>query len=110
MSSQALNSAFMAPRGMLGGQVPANLAGPVPYDGAFFPYQRNMTVVDTVPSEILHMVHEHWYQFAPLNPLWHSLLGIVMIVLGIVSVIGNGMVIYLMTTTKVKLFFQSKHL
>ncbi|GFY51269.1 ocellar opsin [Trichonephila inaurata madagascariensis] len=98
MSAQALNSAFMAPRGMLG--VPANLGAPVPYDGAFFPYQRNATVVDSVPSDILHMVHEHWYQFPPMNPLWHSLLGLAMIILGIVSVIGNGMVIYLMTSTK----------
>jgi len=85
---------------MLGGQVPANLGGPVPYGGAFFPYQRNATVVDSVPMEILHMVHEHWYQFPPMNPLWHSLLGLAMIVLGIVSVIGNGMVVYLMTSTK----------
>jgi len=100
MSSQVINSAYMAPRGMLGGHIPTNLGGPVPYDGAFYPYQRNATVVDTVASEVLHMIHEHWYQFPPMNPLWHSLLGMAMIVLGIVSVIGNGMVVYLMTSTK----------
>ncbi|KFM77102.1 Ocellar opsin, partial [Stegodyphus mimosarum] len=101
MSSQVMNSAFMAPRGMLGVPAPVHLSAPVAsYDGAFYPYQRNATVVDSVPSDILHMVHEHWYQFAPLNPLWHSLLGLAIIVLGIISVIGNGMVIYLMTTTK----------
>lgn len=102
MSSQVMmNSAFMANRGMLGA-APAGLGvAPAPYDGAFFPYQRNATVVDNVPHDILHMIHEHWYQFPPMNPLWHSLLGMAMIVLGIVSVIGNGMVVYLMSTTKV---------
>lgn len=105
MSSQILNSAFMAPHGILGGRIQANLGGQVPYDGAFFPYQRNATVVDSVPNEILHMIHDHWYQFPPMNPLWHSILGIAMIVLGIVSVIGNGMVVYLMTSTKVKNLF-----
>lgn len=72
MSSQVLNGAFMASRGMLGG-APIGLGAPVPYDGAFFPYQRNATVVDNVPHDILHMIHEHWYQFPPMNPLWHSL-------------------------------------
>lgn len=64
------------------------------------PYQRNATVVDMVPPDMLYMIHEHWYRFAPMNPLWHSLLGIAMIILGIISVVGNGMVIYLMMSTK----------
>lgn len=63
MSSQVLNGAYMAPRGMIGGAMPVGLHAPVPYDGAFFPYQRNATVVDSVPHEILHMIHEHWYEF-----------------------------------------------
>jgi hypothetical protein len=32
----------------------------------------NLTVVDTVPQEMLHLVDKHWYQFAPMNPLWHG--------------------------------------
>lgn len=101
MSSEVLNSAFLGPRSFLSGpQVPASLGGTVPYDGSYFPYMRNATVVDTVPKEILHMIHEHWYQFPPLNPLWHSLLGMAMIVLGIISVVGNGMVVYIMSTSK----------
>jgi r-opsin len=35
-----------------------------------------------------------------MNPLWHALLGFVIGVLGVISVIGNGMVIYIFTTTK----------
>ncbi|XP_044752860.1 rhodopsin [Coccinella septempunctata] len=53
----------------------------------------NLTVVDKVLPDMLHMVHPHWYQFPPMNPLWHGLLGFVIGVLGFVSVMGNGMVI-----------------
>lgn len=60
----------------------------------------NMTVVDKVPPEMLHMVDAHWYQFPPMNPLWHSILGFAIFVLGMVSMLGNGVVIYIFTTTK----------
>lgn len=60
----------------------------------------NQTVVDKVPPEMLHMVDAHWYQFPPMNPLWHALLGFIIGVLGVISVIGNGMVVYIFTTTK----------
>ncbi|UYV64266.1 OPN4 [Cordylochernes scorpioides] len=61
---------------------------------------RNASVVANVPDSMLHMVHEHWYRFPPLNPMWHSILGVAMILLGFVSIFGNGMVIFLMTATK----------
>nr|XP_042913270.1 ocellar opsin-like [Parasteatoda tepidariorum] len=35
-----------------------------------------------------------------MNSLWHRILGLAMFILGIVSVIGYGMVIYLMTSSK----------
>nr|WCQ76415.1 long wavelength sensitive opsin 2 [Heterocerus fenestratus] len=60
----------------------------------------NITVVDKVPPEMLHLVDPYWYQFPPMNPLWHGILGFVIGVLGCVSVIGNGMVIYIFSTTK----------
>ncbi|KAM0725912.1 rhodopsin [Formica fusca] len=60
----------------------------------------NQTVVDKVPPEMLHLVDAHWYQFPPMNPLWHALLGFVIGILGMISVIGNGMVVYIFTTTK----------
>ncbi|KAI1287490.1 Ocellar opsin [Halotydeus destructor] len=60
----------------------------------------NASVVDTVPKDMLYMVHEHWYRFPPMNPLWHSLLGVAMVVLGLISVFGNGIVLYLMTSVK----------
>ena len=60
----------------------------------------NQTVVDKVPPEMLHLVDAHWYQFPPMNPLWHAILGFVIGCLGLVSVIGNGMVVYIFTSTK----------
>lgn len=32
----------------------------------------NLTVVDKVPAEMLHLVDPHWYQFPPMNPLVNS--------------------------------------
>lgn len=60
----------------------------------------NVTVADTVPAEMLYLVDPHWYQFPPMNPLWHSILGFVMCVLTFISVMGNGCVIYIFTSTK----------
>nr|APY20679.1 long wavelength sensitive opsin 2 [Xanthostigma xanthostigma] len=60
----------------------------------------NISVVDIVPPEMLSMVDAHWYQFPPMNPLWHSILGFAIFVLGVVSIIGNGMVVYIFSSTK----------
>ncbi|ROT69170.1 rhodopsin [Penaeus vannamei] len=54
----------------------------------------NYTVVDTVPQSMLHMIHSHWYQFPPMNPLWYGLLGFWMVVMGTLSVAGNFVVIW----------------
>ncbi|ROT69168.1 opsin [Penaeus vannamei] len=60
----------------------------------------NYTVVDTVPENMLHMVHAHWYQFPPMNPLWYGLLGFWMTVMGTLSVAGNFVVIWVFMNTK----------
>nr|QWV42671.1 long wavelength sensitive opsin 2 [Nedyus quadrimaculatus] len=60
----------------------------------------NLTVVDKVPPEMLHMVDTYWYQFAPLNPLWHGILGFVIGALGFVALMGNGMVMYIFMSTQ----------
>ncbi|OXU26320.1 hypothetical protein TSAR_000720 [Trichomalopsis sarcophagae] len=59
----------------------------------------NLTVVDKVPPEMLHLVGPHWYQFPPLWPIWHKLLGVVMIFIGILGWCGNGMVVYIFLVT-----------
>nr|QWV42692.1 long wavelength sensitive opsin 1 [Epicauta chinensis] len=63
-------------------------------------YGANLTVVDKILPDMLHMVDAYWYQFPPMNPLWHGILGFVIGVLGFVSIIGNGMVIYIFSSTK----------
>ncbi|XP_026745772.1 LOW QUALITY PROTEIN: opsin-1-like [Trichoplusia ni] len=60
----------------------------------------NQTVVDKVSADMLHMIDPHWYQFPPMNPLWHALLGFTIGVLGFISIAGNGMVIYIFSSTK----------
>ncbi|XP_066989863.1 compound eye opsin BCRH1-like [Macrobrachium rosenbergii] len=62
---------------------------------ATFGYPAGMTVVDFVPEEIKHMVHQHWYSFPPVNPMWHYLLGVIYIFLGFFSITGNLIVIHL---------------
>jgi hypothetical protein len=60
----------------------------------------NQTVVDKVLPDMKYMIHEHWLRFPPMNPLWHGLLGFVIGVLGLISISGNGMVLYIFSTTK----------
>lgn len=60
----------------------------------------NQTVVDKVPPDMLHLIDAHWYQFPPLNPMWHAILGFVIGLLGFISVSGNGMVVYIFLSTK----------
>jgi len=60
----------------------------------------NFTVVDMASKEILHMVDPHWYQYPPLNPMWYGLLGLVIFCLGMLSVIGNAIVVWVFMNTK----------
>nr|BAQ54929.1 opsin, long-wavelength sensitive type [Mnais costalis] len=60
----------------------------------------NHTVVDMVLPEMIHLIDPHWYQFPPMNPLWHAILALTIGVLGFISWCGNGVVIYIFSTTK----------
>nr|QWV42634.1 long wavelength sensitive opsin 2 [Trichodes sinae] len=60
----------------------------------------NISLVDRVPADVLHLVHHYWYQFPPMNSLWDGILGFVMGLLSVVSILGNGMVIYIFSSTK----------
>ncbi|XP_071516834.1 compound eye opsin BCRH1-like [Panulirus ornatus] len=76
----------------------ANLTGPqVAFYGQApsFGYPEGVTIADFVPDTIKDMVHQHWYKFPPVNPMWHYLLGVIYIFLGFFSIVGNGLVIYL---------------
>lgn len=60
----------------------------------------NLSVVDMVTPDMLHMIDPHWYQFKPMNELWHSILGFAIFMLGFISLIGNYVVISVFTSTK----------
>jgi len=47
------------------------------------------SIVDMVPEDMLELVHPHWKQFPPVNPMWHFLLGFLYIILGATSITGN---------------------
>nr|QWV42714.1 long wavelength sensitive opsin [Melinopterus prodromus] len=63
-------------------------------------FSANLTVFDKVLPDMVHMVDAYWNQFPPMNPLWHGILGFVIAILGFVSISGNGMVIYIFSSTK----------
>nr|AMP19652.1 opsin 6 [Euphausia superba] len=60
----------------------------------------NYTVVDIVTPDMLHRIDPHWYQFPPMNPMWYGILGFVISIALILSLFGNGVVIYVFVTTK----------
>nr|ABF66144.1 opsin [Tharsalea helloides] len=63
-------------------------------------YGGNETVIDKVLPEMLHKIDAHWYQFPPMNPLWYGLLAFVISIICVIATTGNGMVIYIFSTTK----------
>lgn len=64
------------------------------------PYERNSSIVDLLSEDMLPMIHEHWYKYPPMKSIWHFILGITIIIIGIISVCGNGVVLYLMASVK----------
>nr|QWV42627.1 long wavelength sensitive opsin [Mordella albosuturalis] len=63
-------------------------------------YGGNLSVVDKATPDMLHLIDPHWYSFPPMNPLWYGILGFTIGVLGFVSIMGNGMVVYIFSSTK----------
>jgi len=46
------------------------------------------------------MINPHWNNYPPVNPMWHYLLGVIYVFLGIASFLGNGVVLYLYMKVK----------
>jgi len=65
-----------------------------------FGYPDGVKVTDLVPEQIRHLIHPHWDTFPPVNPMWHYLLGLIYLILGTISMFGNGMVILLFLKNK----------
>lgn len=62
--------------------------------------QTNTSVVDVVPANMRYMVPNHWYRFPPINPAWHKILALTLSIFSLLSIVGNGLVLYLTRTTK----------
>jgi len=79
-----------------------NVSGYMAYSSksASFGYPDGYTLMDMVPDDVKPLIHSHWNNFPPVNPMWHYLLAGIYIILGILSFFGNGVVIYLFTTKK----------
>ncbi|KAG4069754.1 hypothetical protein HA402_003195, partial [Bradysia odoriphaga] len=60
----------------------------------------NVSIIDRVPPDMVHLIDPHWYQYAPLPTIWNFSLGTVMIFLGIIAWCGNGVVVYIFSTTR----------
>jgi len=65
-----------------------------------FGYPSGVTVADLAPAHMKHMIHPHWNNYPPVNPMWHYLLGVIYVFLGIASFLGNGVVLYLYMKVK----------
>jgi len=65
-----------------------------------FGYPAGVSIIDTAPPHIKSVIHEHWADYPPVNPMWHYLLGTIYIFLGIASFLGNGIVLYLFFKVK----------
>jgi len=65
-----------------------------------FGYPEGTSLVDLVPDHIKSVVHPHWANYPPVNPMWHYVMGFVYILLGFLAVFGNGTVLYLFMKDK----------
>lgn len=63
-------------------------------------YGGNGSVVDKVTPDMKHLIHPYWNQFPPMDPMWAKLLGAWLALLCVLSFVGNGVVVYVFTTTK----------
>lgn len=67
---------------------------------AQFGYPEGVSIVDFAPPDLKHMIHPHWNNYPPVNPMWHYLLGVIYVFIGVLSFMGNGTVIYLWMKVK----------
>ena len=64
-----------------------------------FHYPQGSTHMDGFPEELRDVVHDHWGSFPPQHPLVVSVFGFFFFVLTVVSLLGNGLVIWIFSTT-----------
>lgn len=52
-------------------------------------FQARASVLDMVSCDMIHLIHPHWRKFPPMSLVWHYLLGVFYICLGITSIAGK---------------------
>ncbi|CAG0923580.1 unnamed protein product [Notodromas monacha] len=60
----------------------------------------NNSIVDNVPGDMWDMVDPFWYQFPPIPSIFNDIIGLLTLVLGIISVVGNSVVMYVFLCTR----------
>ncbi|XP_037945297.1 opsin Rh6-like [Teleopsis dalmanni] len=60
----------------------------------------NKSLADFVPSEIYHMIDPYWYSWPPMEPMWFGVIGFFVSILGVMSLSGNFIVMYIFTSSK----------
>jgi len=65
-----------------------------------FGFPEGVSIVDMAPPHLKDVIHPHWANYPPVNPMWHYLLGVIYIFLGFFSTFGNSTVIYLFLKVK----------
>lgn len=53
-----------------------------------------------VTPDMAHLISPYWNQFPAMDPIWAKILTAYMIMIGMISWCGNGVVIYIFATTK----------
>ncbi|XP_037951033.1 opsin Rh1 [Teleopsis dalmanni] len=68
--------------------------------GPHFAALSNGSVTDKVTPDMAHLIHPYWNQFPAMDPIWAKILTFYMICIGFISWCGNGVVLYIFSTTK----------
>ncbi|XP_075146056.1 opsin Rh1-like [Haematobia irritans] len=71
-----------------------------PSFGSLFGSRLNGSVTDNVTPDMAHLIHPYWTRFPAMDRMWYTILTLYMVVIGIISWCGNGVVIYVFSTTK----------
>jgi len=82
------------------GGAPASISGLYLDNEYYLHYPAGMKMTDGVPEELREVVHEHWDQFPPANPLIPHFFGLMFFFMWIVSFLGNGCVIFIFLKVK----------
>eukprot|EP00096_Caligus_rogercresseyi_P013379 TRINITY_DN6038_c0_g1_i1.p1 TRINITY_DN6038_c0_g1~~TRINITY_DN6038_c0_g1_i1.p1 ORF type:complete len:378 (+),score=135.11 TRINITY_DN6038_c0_g1_i1:116-1249(+) len=80
--------------------MPAPSAGLYMDDTYYNQYPPGMKMTDGVPDELREVIHTHWDNFSPPNPLIAHFFGVMFFFLWIINFFGNGLVIFIFSKVK----------